>query len=103
MSPCFKNRSSLSLPRPPPSLSRTSPLVQIAGVVASLLSRPEYEDLSPVALKRKLATMANKNAINMGIIPPWGGKTKNLLVFSDPPAHEDKKPEGDEDEEMTDL
>ncbi|KAJ3220574.1 serine protease [Clydaea vesicula] len=65
----------------------------IAGIIASYLSRPEWESLSPADFKKKLLENGTKNLIKMGIIPPWGsGKlTPNLLVYTNPPEHKDKE------------
>ncbi len=68
--------------------------------MAALISRPQYENLSPYLLKKKIGLMASKDIINRGMIPPWGGKTKNLLVFNDPPAHEEPTVEDEFNQEL---
>jgi len=55
----------------------------IAGIVAALLSRPDFQDLTPAALKAKLIQDGSKGLISMGFLPP-GHKTKNVFVYSHP-------------------
>ena len=60
----------------------------IAGIVTALLSREDWEDLAPAALKAKLIQTGVKNAIKMGFLPP-GHKTPNRFVYSAPKATDD--------------
>ena len=60
----------------------------VAGIITAYLSRPEYELLSPAFLKAKLITNGNRNLLKLGVLPSLS-KTKNRLVYSDPPEHED--------------
>ncbi|KAJ3224113.1 serine protease [Clydaea vesicula] len=64
----------------------------IAGIIASYLSRPDWESLSPAALKKKLLETATPKLIKMGVIPPFGSgrQTPNLLVYTSPPEHKDE-------------
>lgn len=69
----------------------------IAGIMASYLSRPQWENLSTLEFKEKLIAEGTLDAIKMGFIPPYS-KTPNVLVYTNPPAHSDKpadKPNGD--------
>ncbi|KAJ3085040.1 serine protease [Quaeritorhiza haematococci] len=65
----------------------------VAGIVAALLSREDWEDLTPAQFKSKLISIASKNALRLGALPPRS-QTKNLFVYSDPHA----KDEHDQDQ-----
>jgi len=69
----------------------------IAGIIASYLSRPEWESLSPAEFKKQLLETATPKLIKMGVLPPWGsGKlTPNLLVYTSPPNHNDEETSSD--------
>jgi len=56
----------------------------IAGVVAALLSQPEWADLTPAELKKKLIKEASRDILT-GL--PAMSKTKNRLVFLNGPKH----------------
>ncbi len=60
----------------------------IAGIVTALVSRADWEDLAPAALKAKLIQTGVKNVIRMGFLPP-GHKTPNRFVYSQPNAKDD--------------
>jgi cerevisin len=55
----------------------------VAGVMALLLSEPEYADLSPKELKEKLLELSTEGLVTG--IPKWAGGGQNKLLFSDPP------------------
>ena len=41
----------------------------VAGLMAALISRPQYADYTPAQLKRLLAKIGTKGVIRMGFIP----------------------------------
>lgn len=41
----------------------------VAGLMAALISRPQYADYSPAQLKKLLAKIGTKGIIRMGFIP----------------------------------
>jgi hypothetical protein len=55
----------------------------VCGILAALLSRPDWADLTPAEMKAKLIQTGVRNVIRMGFLPP-GHKTRNLFVYSAP-------------------
>ncbi|KAJ3042550.1 serine protease [Rhizophlyctis rosea] len=61
----------------------------VAGVVALMLSFPEYEGLSPKEVKDVLVEQSTKDLVTA--IPTWaGGEGKNRLLFVQPPKEEEE-------------
>ncbi|KAI9206460.1 peptidase S8/S53 domain-containing protein [Polychytrium aggregatum] len=58
----------------------------VCGAIAALLSRPEYEDLSPAVLKARLIRLSKKNLISN---VPRGSRTPNRFLYVPPPSELD--------------
>ncbi|KAI9207438.1 peptidase S8/S53 domain-containing protein [Polychytrium aggregatum] len=56
----------------------------IAGVLALLISQPEFEDYTPKQLKDALVNLSTEDALED--LPTWAGGS-NRLVFTNPPKH----------------
>jgi subtilisin family serine protease len=68
----------------------------IAGIIASYLSRKEWRGLSTKELKEKMIKQGTNGVLDLGYIPEYAmGATPNVLVFTNPPEH-DEEPEEEE-------